>query len=223
MSIRQSPLLGQGGGDGRQLGGFWKFAHEYVRAEGGGTADVKDRCFFERYQDFAFYSGGDWWAGKKLPLVIIEAESKSKELLAELSGILAVRSPVKYLFISGVQGLFDRLTSYCASTDACVTDWAGTTYFVIEIPDEPILPSKWVTYRADVNSDRGKLCFGLFPAGGSDALSSWLRRSAKVFPVGMSEYVAAEQHGQGGCGARIHASPRLASRVVGQAPARLPR
>jgi hypothetical protein len=169
-NIRQTPLLGRGGGDGRQIGGFWKFAHKFVFAEGSDPADVKNRCFFERYQDFAFYSKGNWLDGEKLPLVIIEAESNSKELLAELSGLLAVRSPVKYLFIAEHQGLFHRLSSYCSSAGTFATDWAGTTYFVIEIPDEPILPSKWVTYRADVNSDRGKLCFGRFPASGSDAL-----------------------------------------------------
>lgn len=157
--IRQSPLLGRGGGDGRQHGGLWKFAVKYVLDHGGKVVDVKDRCFFERYQDFAFYSAGDWIEGLKLPHVIVEAESNPKELLAELSGLLSVRSRVKYLFIAKDRGILEKLSDYCSSPKTCATDWAGTTYFVIEIPDEPTLPSEWVSYRADVNSDGGKLSF----------------------------------------------------------------
>lgn len=169
-SIRQAPLLGLGGGDGRREGGLWKFAHKYVLTEGHRPADVKDRCFFERYQDFAFYSDGEWMNGEKLPLVIVEAESNPKELRAELSGLLSVRCPVKYLFIARSQDILGQLASHCASPKTCATDWAGTTYFVVEIPDEPMLPSEWVTYRADVNSTGDKLSFGRFDPSAPDAL-----------------------------------------------------
>ncbi len=167
--IRQSPLLGRGGGEGRRHGGLWKFAQKYVLAEGGTAVDVYDRCGYDRYQDFAFYSSGRWHDGRKLPLVIVEAESNPAELLGELAGLWSVRSPIKYLFITGFAELFDRLASYCATPDTCITEWAGTTYFVVEIPNEPIIPSKWKAYRADVNMDREKLLFGRIQTVGATA------------------------------------------------------
>jgi hypothetical protein len=157
--VRQSPLLGKGGGAGRQDGGLWQFTKRYLLAECGSWDNVGDRCSYDRYHDYSLYTAGKWLAGRKLPLVILEAESNPAELLGEIAGLWAVRCPIKYLFITKSDDLFDRLTAYCGSPAFGVTDWGGTTYFVVEIPPQPSLPSHWVTYRADVNIDREKLSF----------------------------------------------------------------
>lgn len=157
--IRQTPLLGRGGGDGRRQGGLWKFAEQYTKAERPPLTELNDRCSYDRYHDFSLYTAGKWLEGRKLPLVIVEVESNADELLGELAGLWAVRCPIKYLFITEFKELFHKLTAYCSAPDLGVTDWAGTTYFVVEIPQQPTLPSSWVTYRADINLDREKLAF----------------------------------------------------------------
>ncbi|MBI3468694.1 MAG: hypothetical protein HY000_37300 [Planctomycetes bacterium] len=157
-TIRQTPLLGRGG-QGRCDGGLYKFAERYVAAEGRATAEANERCCFERYGDFVFYANDEWWEGNKLPALAVEVESKNAELLGELSGLLSVRSPFKYLFISSAPDILSRLTAYCGDPCRLAVDWAQTTYFVIEIPDEPIPPSQWKSDRADVQQHGEKLCF----------------------------------------------------------------
>jgi hypothetical protein len=155
--VRQSPLLGNGAA-GRDVGGFWLFAKRYMEAEGSAEQIIGDRCGLERYQDFALYTAGSWYAGEKEYLLVAEAESNPDELLGELSGLIAVRCPHKYLFIAGHDTLH-RLNTFCENRDHRAIDWAGTTYFVIEIPDEPTLPSTWQAFQAKVQSTGNRLVF----------------------------------------------------------------
>ena len=148
--VRQSPMLGNGGPD-REAGGFHLFARRYVEAEQKGSSLRSDRCSFERYQDFAFSTGGNWYHGKKLPIMIAECESNSRELLGELSGLLAMRCPLKYLFISGRDTL-SRLNAFCDDPASANVDWGNTTLYVIEIPNEPSRPSTWTAFRASVRN-----------------------------------------------------------------------
>ena len=144
--VRQSPMLGNGGSD-REAGGFHLFARRYVEAEQNGSSLPSDRCSFERYQDFVFYTDGDWHRGEKLPIMIAECESNSGELLGELSGLLERRCPLKYLFISGRETL-SRLNDQARAN----VDWGNTTLYVIEIPDEPSRPSTWTAFKASVQN-----------------------------------------------------------------------
>lgn len=144
-NFRQVALLGSGG-DGRNRSGFFNFSQSYSEAEGCKFHPA--RCSFERYQDFAFYTGGDWYQGEKIPLMVAEVESNSAELLGELSGLCTIRAPHKYLFIDSNDTL-GRLTSWCEN-DHSAYDWAQTTYHVIEIPRLPALPSTWMAYKSTV-------------------------------------------------------------------------
>lgn len=159
---RQTPLLGKGS-SGRDVGGFWLFTVKYFEEEklrNIPSAEPLDcRCSFERYQDFALYAGDSWYEGTKRHIVIAEVESNEAELLGELSGLLSIRCPIKYLFIAQTPDLFGRLTKFCGEPNSGATDWAGTTFFVAEIPDKPEPPSDWTTYRADVSQHGEKLCF----------------------------------------------------------------
>ena len=154
-AVRRAPLLGLGGG-GREQGGLLTFAHMYVDGENLENADHRG---FERYQDFALYTIGDWYLGEKRPLMVCEVESSPGELIGEITGLWAIRCPLKYLFISPFPDLFEQPTSYCATPANGIVDWARTTYFVIEIPDVPTLPSTRTTCRADVTVDRGIVAF----------------------------------------------------------------
>ncbi len=156
-SVRQTPMLGNGA-SGRDRGGFHLFARRYVDAEGSDVGSLNDRCSFERYQDFAFYSLGDWYAGKKVPLLVAECETNPKELLGELSGLITVRCPLKYLFIHGADTLA-RLNGFCSDPHSQAVDWPGTTYYVIEIPDSPLRPSSWRAFEADVEKAGGAIRF----------------------------------------------------------------
>jgi len=153
-TIRQSPMLGAGGAR-RDLSGFRKFAKLYAKEEG---KDRADRYGFERYQDFAFYTAGDWYEGMKRPLMVAEVESNSGELLGELSGLISIRCPHKYLFIAGYDTL-NRLTQFCCQPGSPAVDWAGTTYHVIEIPNDPSPPSQWTAFRASIMNDGDELAF----------------------------------------------------------------
>lgn len=157
-SVCQTPMLGCGA-SGRSEGGFHLFAERYLESEGSDSAGLGERCSFERYQDFAFYSGGSWYDGKKVPLMAAECESNSAELLGELSGLMTIRCPLKYLFIHGVD--VGRLKSFCAERDSLATDWSGTTYYVIEIPPTPSPPSAWTTHRAHVPETGSPIEFSL--------------------------------------------------------------
>jgi len=99
--VRQTPMLGKGG-SGREAGGFHLFAKRYTEAEGNAGSFSPDRYSFERYQDFALYTEGNWHCGKKLPIMIAECESNPRELLGELSGLMTIRCPFKYLFIENL-------------------------------------------------------------------------------------------------------------------------
>ncbi len=155
--VRQSPLLGNGA-PGRDVGGFWMFAKRYLEAEGSAEQAIGDRCGYERYQDFALYTGGSWYAGEKEYLLVAEAESNPNELLGELAGLIAVRCPHKYLFIAGNDTL-RRLNTFCDNEEHRAVDWGGTTYFVIEIPEAPALPSTWEAFQANVQSTGDRLVF----------------------------------------------------------------
>ena len=155
-SVRQTPMLGKGA-PGRQKSGFLWFARRYSRAEGH-AALSRDRYSFERYQDFAFYTDGDWYSGKKLPIMIAECESNANELLGELSGLMTIRCPFKYLFIEKLDTL-NRLKKYCRDTSTCTVDWGNTTYYVIEIPDSPSRPSGWTTFAARLEKNGDALRF----------------------------------------------------------------
>jgi hypothetical protein len=143
--VSQSPMLGTGPA-GHDKGGFHLFAQRYAQAEGKSAAA---RCNYTRYHDFAFYADRDWYNGKKLPILIAECESKYEELLGELSGLLKVRSPFKYLFIEGSDTL-KRLNDFCQHPCSCAVDWANTTYYVIEIPISASPPSTWTAFTATV-------------------------------------------------------------------------
>lgn len=155
--VRQSPMLGNGASD-RNIGGFVRFAQRYATAEATPDVAATDRCSFERYQDFAFYTANNWYDGKRHSIVIAECESNPNELLGELSGLISVRCPHKYLFIHGNDTL-NRLNSYCNDADSHANDWANTTYYVIEIPDSPSRPSTWLAYVANIENNGDPLRF----------------------------------------------------------------
>src|SRR5690606_27652666 len=82
-AVRQAPLLGLGGG-GREHAGLLKFAHKYVDGE---NLENADHWGFERHQDFALYTIGDWYLGEKRPLMVCEVESNPGELIGEITGL----------------------------------------------------------------------------------------------------------------------------------------
>ena len=138
--------------------GSREFAERYVQQEGRGTGDVDGRCYFDRYRDFTFYTQVNWYDGRKVPLLIAEAESNSNELLGELSGLLSVRCPYKYLFIDG-QDTLNRLKEFCQPPANLAVDWGNTTYHVIEIPNDPSPPSHWTGFMAHTTRDGDQLVF----------------------------------------------------------------
>jgi hypothetical protein len=150
-------MLGKGAG-GRDVGGFFTFAAKYIEAEGSPKHAVDARCSFERYQDFAFYTGGNWEDGHKFPILIAECESSSGELLGELAGLISVRCPHKYLFIDGRDTLA-RLDAYCNDSAKQAYDWGRTIYHVIEIPNTPSRSSTWQAYVTTVNNTGDQLRF----------------------------------------------------------------
>jgi hypothetical protein len=158
--VRQTPLLGKGG-SGRECGGFWRFAQEYIAAESGAgqvqtqITDrvgriIRERIGFERYADFQFCTSGNWHDGKKRLLVDAEAEANPSELLGEFTNLLSWHCAFKCLFIYELNDLLGRLNSFCADPTNFARDWAGTTYLVAEIPGTPCAPQTWKRYRADV-------------------------------------------------------------------------
>lgn len=159
-AVRQTPMLGLGA-EHREAGGFYLFAEQYVNAEGKPALPWRERCSFERYRDFVLFSAGDWLDGRVVPLLIAECESNPDELLGELSGLVSTRCPLKYLFIdAGDRGeLLPRLEKFAADPEACATDWAGTAYYVIEIPHVPSRPSTWKSIRGQVEETGGPIRF----------------------------------------------------------------
>jgi len=155
--VRQAPMLGTGG-SGRAAGGFLRFAERYVQAEGTSALPASARCSFERYHDFAFFTDGNWYHGKKHPILVAECESRWGELLGELSKLLRVLCPFKYLFIDGHDTL-RRLGVFCNDPTTCAIDWANTTYYVIEIPQSASPPSGWPTFTATVGRTGDSLQF----------------------------------------------------------------
>lgn len=157
--FRQAALLGTGGGnERRKKGGLWMFAERYVGEEDTHTSEhnkVDGRCMFEGWVDCVFYSRGpgensanDWYEGHKWPLVAVEAESNPRELLGELSNLLSMRCPLKYLFINPVIKLKrpedahrERLSKF--QSHPLFLDWPGTQLRVFEIPKEPRSPVDW--------------------------------------------------------------------------------
>jgi hypothetical protein len=155
--VRQTPMLGTGA-SGRPAGGFHIFAQRYVQAEGTSALPARARCSFERYHDFAFFTDGNWYQGKKHPIMIAECESRYGELCGELSGLLRTRCPFKHLFIDGLDTL-KRLNAFCNDSSSCAIDWANTTYYVIEIPNSASPPSGWPAFRATVERNGDGLQF----------------------------------------------------------------
>jgi hypothetical protein len=158
-TYQQSVLLGKGA-NGREFGAFWGFGEQYVIAECNAPAKVlRDRCCFERYSDFQFYDSGQWCQGMKRILVIAEAETNAHELLGELSALLAIRCPFKFLFITEAYDTKQRLDAFCADPTSTATDWGDTTYWVVEVPEKHCDPTKWRTHRADVKEHGQALQF----------------------------------------------------------------
>lgn len=133
---------------------------EYISREmkSNSTVEIQGRYGYERYQDFTLYSSGDWHKGEKAPIMVAECESNPGELLGELSGLMTIRCPFKYLFIEeGSESTFEQLKAFCDKS--LKTDWAGTTYYVIEIPQNPLPPSNWKTFKAHIEKTGDKLSF----------------------------------------------------------------
>jgi hypothetical protein len=152
--FRQAPMLGTGA-QGRDQSGFVAFARAYCTAEG--EPWDRERCSFERYADFILYTAGNWYRGEKVPLMVAEAETHSGELLGELSGLVSLRAPHKYLFMDPYNTL-ERLNDWAyQATSPC--DWPSTTYHVIEIPRSPALPSTWTHFIATVQDPGSRLTF----------------------------------------------------------------
>lgn len=162
---RQTPMLGIGGDDGRQQGGFWEFARAYIGEQHGEAAVaslIRDCCSFTRYNDFQFChrpKNEGWGEGKKRVLIAAEVESHPAELFGELTNLLSVRCPFKFFYIAESKNALKRLNDFCCEPGNCAADWAGTHYLVVEIPDNPSGPDTWKRYRADVAEDRGQLNF----------------------------------------------------------------
>jgi hypothetical protein len=168
--VRQSPFMGIGGGVGRTCGGFWKFAVAYATKEGSPLSGLRDRCGFERYQDFHFSSAGDFYSGHKYPLVVAEIESNPAELKGELRGLWSIRCPLKVLIIEPLGEVLVKLNDYSDETN--LSDTPDTLYFVVEIPNTPQPPSAWRTFCGQVQSETSRIVFRLWR--GSDFLEDKL-------------------------------------------------
>lgn len=161
-SWREVPMLGRGP-TGRDAGGFWRFAEKYAAEERQRGVLVSealdDRCSFEQYCDFIFYNGCGWEAGAKRAMMIAEVEVNPAKLRGELSRLVSYWCPIKYLFIVPQGDMPVRLSRFCADPASGAVDFAGTTYFIIEIPTGPSLPSTWSGYKADVQNNGDALRF----------------------------------------------------------------
>lgn len=159
---RERPMLGRGQ-TARDEGGFWRFASKYAAEEQQRGIPVSEglehRCSFEQYCDFIFYNGSGWEAGAKRALMIAEVELKPAKLPGKLSRLVSYWAPIKYLFIIPQGDMLDHLHRFCANPAFGAVDFSGTTYFIIEIPTDPSLPSTWGGYRADVQNNGDALRF----------------------------------------------------------------
>lgn len=158
--VFQSPFLGCGG-KRRNAGGFWQFAENYGKLENPEQQFDFQRMSFERYQDFAFYTAGNWYDGKKVPLLVAEVESNPKELLGELAGLLTIRAALKYLFIKPMSenATLQKLQEYCENVDNEITDFPNTSIYVFEIPDKSSAPSTWQKFVAHTSLEQTGIRF----------------------------------------------------------------
>jgi hypothetical protein len=159
---RHAPLLGFAA-DTRKNSGLLRFAETYFDEEqrrGIVIAQRRtERCDFDGFGNFSLSDGGSWRGGQNHTVMMAKVESKGSDLFGQISGLLSGRCPYKYLFIAPVPSMVDELNEFCESNSSCAVDWGGITYFVIEIPDTPSLPSTWKSYRADVQRDGDVLRF----------------------------------------------------------------